>query len=198
MLVGYYSSYVLCQGVGVIKPVYNSFKALQTKGSDAEKLKWLTYWMVFAIFSSLEFALDLFGKWVPFYYEAKLGFLLWLQLEQTNGATKLYTLYIEPALKERSDMIDAKAAAVVKGFNEMKIDDVKEFVEWASAKGQEKFNQAQVKKSNTPQTPNKAEPPQKASSEAEVSSSEQSEPPDEPAMVVEPAKAIADEMKKDI
>ena len=45
----------------------------------------------------MEFFLDAVGAFVPFYYEAKLAFFLWLVLERTDGASKLYKM--EPHLR---------------------------------------------------------------------------------------------------
>lgn len=44
---------------------------------------------------------------IPFYFEAKLLFVLWLVLPQTRGATLLYVSYIDPFLAEHEESIDA-------------------------------------------------------------------------------------------
>jgi len=54
-------------------------------------LQWLSYWIIFSLFTLVEFFLDIILAWVPLYYEAKLIFILWLALPQTKGALKLWT-----------------------------------------------------------------------------------------------------------
>jgi len=54
---------------------------------------------------------------VPLYYEAKVGFTLWLQLPQFNGAAFLYTSFVEPLLTEKEQTIDeviANSGKIVK------------------------------------------------------------------------------------
>ena len=49
----------------------------------------------------------LFGaSWFPFYYECKVGFILWLTLPQFRGATKLYKRFLAPALETYESEID--------------------------------------------------------------------------------------------
>ena len=64
--------------LGVIYPVYGSFKTLRsTKDKDADNAKWLPYWIVFSLFSATEFILDfLFAFWCPFWYEFKILFVV--------------------------------------------------------------------------------------------------------------------------
>eukprot|EP01024_Parvocaulis_polyphysoides_P006960 TRINITY_DN12066_c0_g3_i1.p2 TRINITY_DN12066_c0_g3~~TRINITY_DN12066_c0_g3_i1.p2 ORF type:complete len:141 (+),score=17.34 TRINITY_DN12066_c0_g3_i1:175-597(+) len=45
-------------------------------------------------------------KWIPYYFHAKLLFLLWLQLPVTKGAKTLYHNNLEPFLLEYQPKID--------------------------------------------------------------------------------------------
>jgi len=80
---------VLC--VGFIYPSYASYKALESK-APAAAAQWLTYWVVFSLFTVFEYFADWLISWVPFYYLAKLAFVLWLQMPQTQGATQVVYL----------------------------------------------------------------------------------------------------------
>lgn len=77
---------VLC--VGFIYPAYASYKALESK-SPVAHAQWLTYWVVFSLFTVVEYFADFVISWIPFYYLAKLAFVLWLQLPRFQGATKV-------------------------------------------------------------------------------------------------------------
>lgn len=96
---------VLC--VGFIYPSYASFKALESKAPTAAA-QWLTYWVVFSLFTVLEYFADYVISWLPFYYLAKLAFVLWLQLPQTQGATQLYIHHIQPLVKQHEEEIDRR------------------------------------------------------------------------------------------
>eukprot|EP00241_Pyramimonas_parkeae_P012138 CAMPEP_0114247270 /NCGR_PEP_ID=MMETSP0058-20121206/12931_1 /TAXON_ID=36894 /ORGANISM="Pyramimonas parkeae, CCMP726" /LENGTH=189 /DNA_ID=CAMNT_0001360561 /DNA_START=2356 /DNA_END=2925 /DNA_ORIENTATION=- len=94
---------VLC--VGFIYPSYASYKALESK-APAAAAQWLTYWVVFSLFTVFEYFADWLISWVPFYYLAKLAFVLWLQMPQTQGATQLYVQHIQPLVKRHEEEID--------------------------------------------------------------------------------------------
>ena len=65
--------------IGFIYPAYESYKALESKRTDAAA-EWLTYWVIFSLFSVFESVADWLISWIPFYYILKLLFLLWLLL----------------------------------------------------------------------------------------------------------------------
>ena len=61
------------------------FKAVKTK-SVRDYVKWMMYWIVFALFLCAETVSDvLVSWWMPFYYEIKIVFLLWLLSPYTKG-----------------------------------------------------------------------------------------------------------------
>ncbi|CAJ0578551.1 unnamed protein product, partial [Mesorhabditis spiculigera] len=92
---------------GTLYPAYRSFKAVRTK-DVREYVKWMMYWIVFALFIFIESIADLFVSfWFPFYYEAKILFVLWLLSPWTKGASILYRKWIHPALTKREKEIDA-------------------------------------------------------------------------------------------
>ena len=57
--------------------------------------RWLHYWIIFAVFSVVQTALDMVGSYLPFYYEIKILFFLWLWVAKFEGATFLFKKYLE-------------------------------------------------------------------------------------------------------
>lgn len=93
----------------VLYPTYSSFKAVRGK-NVREYVKWMMYWIVFAIFSFVEVFADILISWFPFYYILKLCFILWLVLPATKGSSLLYRKVIHPQLVNREKEIDAYVA----------------------------------------------------------------------------------------
>jgi receptor expression-enhancing protein 5/6 len=92
--------------IGMFYPMYMSFKALESKGGDDDKL-WLTYWVIYAIYKVLDDWSSLLFFWVPFYYPIKLAFLIFLFAPQTKGAIKLYDSVIRPFMVKHQKDIEA-------------------------------------------------------------------------------------------
>nr|XP_023827362.1 receptor expression-enhancing protein 6-like [Salvelinus alpinus] len=90
-----------CQWVAYVMLVTFStllcrIKALEGKNKD-DDTKWLTYWVVYGIFSVGEFFSDIFLFWFPFYYAFKCLFLLWCMAPVTwNGSQILYNRVVRP------------------------------------------------------------------------------------------------------
>lgn len=91
---------------GTLYPAYRSYKAVKTK-NVREYVKWMMYWIVFAIFLCAEALMDIFvAFWFPFYYEAKILFVLWLLAPYTKGASFIYRKFIHPTLLKHEKEID--------------------------------------------------------------------------------------------
>lgn len=65
------------------------------------------FWIVLSIFNLVESIADLFVFWIPFYYELKFIFVLWLILPQTRGHIYIYKTWIHPTLRLHEEHIDA-------------------------------------------------------------------------------------------
>lgn len=92
---------------GTLYPAYSSYKAIKNKDIK-EYSRWMMYWIVFAIFSFFEVFADIFiGIWLPFYYETKILFVLWLMSPYGNGAKIMYKHLIHPELNKREQIIDS-------------------------------------------------------------------------------------------
>lgn len=53
-------------------PVSLRVKAIESPSKE-DDTKWLTYWVVYGVFSLGEFFSDIFLYWFPFYYAFKVG-----------------------------------------------------------------------------------------------------------------------------
>lgn len=92
--------------LGTLYPAYFSYKAVRARNVK-EYVKWMIYWIVFALFSSMETFTDFFfSSWFPFYYEIKIVVLIWLLSPLTEGYSLLYRKFIHPALVHREKDID--------------------------------------------------------------------------------------------
>uniref|UniRef100_A0A0N5A8Z9 Receptor expression-enhancing protein n=1 Tax=Syphacia muris TaxID=451379 RepID=A0A0N5A8Z9_9BILA len=92
---------------GMLYPAYKSYKAVRTKDAK-EYVKWMMYWIVFAIFCVFETFADIFVSfWLPFYYELKIAFVLWLLSPWTKGASILYRKWVHPTLSRHEEDIDS-------------------------------------------------------------------------------------------
>eukprot|EP00249_Psilotum_nudum_P026693 c3320_g1_i1 orf=102-791(+) len=94
-----------CVTVGLGFPIYSTFKAIERR-NPLDQDQWLVYWAVYGCFSIAEIFSDKFVSWFPFYYHAKLAFLLWLQLPLSNGSRQLFVNYLRPLLLKHQQRLD--------------------------------------------------------------------------------------------
>merc|ERR1711962_1924214 len=71
-----------------------------------EYVKWMMYWIVFALFTTMELFADIFLSWAPFYYEVKVLFIFWLLSPLTKGSSIFYRKFIHPRLVKHERSID--------------------------------------------------------------------------------------------
>ncbi|XP_061448673.1 receptor expression-enhancing protein 4 isoform X2 [Rhineura floridana] len=90
---------------GMLYPAYASYKAVKTK-NIREYVRWMMYWVVFALFMATEAIADTFISWFPFYYEIKMAFVVWLLSPYTRGAGLLYRKFVHPTLSRKEKDID--------------------------------------------------------------------------------------------
>ncbi|CAG01216.1 unnamed protein product, partial [Tetraodon nigroviridis] len=99
-MVSWIISRVVVLAFGTLYPAYSSYKAVKTKNVK-EYVKWMMYWIVFALFTTAETATDLFLSWFPFYFELKIAFVIWLLSPYTKGSSVLYRKFVHPTLSNK-------------------------------------------------------------------------------------------------
>ena len=72
-----------------VYPAYMSFKAIDSPDAT-DDTQWLTYWVVFALFSIVESVMSFLVTWIPFYYLIKVCFFAWLYHPKFMGAGLVY------------------------------------------------------------------------------------------------------------
>ncbi|EGT38503.1 hypothetical protein CAEBREN_15523 [Caenorhabditis brenneri] len=102
-----HSAQLVCNFMGFVYPAYMSIKAIESSNKE-DDTQWLTYWVVFAILSVLEFFSVQIVSVFPVYWLFKSIFLLYLYLPTFLGATKLYHRFVKPIAARHSGSIDAK------------------------------------------------------------------------------------------
>ncbi|XP_073722787.1 receptor expression-enhancing protein 3 [Misgurnus anguillicaudatus] len=90
---------------GNLYPAYYSYKAVKTKNVK-EYVRWMMYWIVFALYTVVETITDMTVSWFPLYYEIKVAFLIWLLSPYTRGASVIYRKLLHPLLTSREREID--------------------------------------------------------------------------------------------
>jgi len=80
---------------GFAYPAYMSFKAIDSS-DPIDDTQWLTYWVVFSLFSISENLFSFLVSWIPFYYIIKCGFFLWLYHPKFMGAGLVYNKVVKP------------------------------------------------------------------------------------------------------
>ncbi|KAJ1366225.1 hypothetical protein KIN20_026829 [Parelaphostrongylus tenuis] len=100
-----HSAELVCNFMGFIYPAYVSIKAIESATKD-DDTQWLTYWVVFAVFSVIEFFSQQILAIFPVYWLSKSLFLLWLYLPSTMGATKVYHRVIRPFVMRHQSSIE--------------------------------------------------------------------------------------------
>uniref|UniRef100_A0A672K0S7 Receptor expression-enhancing protein n=1 Tax=Sinocyclocheilus grahami TaxID=75366 RepID=A0A672K0S7_SINGR len=104
-MVSWIISRMVVLAFGTLYPAYSSYKAVKTKNVK-EYVKWMMYWIVFALFTTAETITDMLLSWFPFYFELKIAFVIWLLSPYTKGSSVLYRKFVHPTLSNKEKEID--------------------------------------------------------------------------------------------
>ncbi|XP_025773923.1 receptor expression-enhancing protein 3 [Puma concolor] len=104
-MISWFLSKALLLVFGMLYPAYYSYKAVKTKNVK-EYVRWMMYWIVFALYTVIETITDQTVAWFPLYYELKIAFVIWLLSPYTKGASLIYRKFLHPLLSSKEREID--------------------------------------------------------------------------------------------
>ena len=107
----WFSSYVTCL-VGVLCPTYMTLKVIESP-EDGDDKQYLTYWVVYGLFSVIDVFTAFLVNRIPFYYTIKLAFLIWLFMPNFKGAVYVYNLIIGPIFRKYEPKFDKGVDKIV-------------------------------------------------------------------------------------
>jgi receptor expression-enhancing protein 5/6 len=114
VFIGYFDFYITTI-VGIFYPAIWSIRAIESKGSEDDK-QWLTYWVVFALFTFIDLFSGFVLKFIPFYFFFKLIFLVWCFMPNTRGAAFIYDKIIIKLFQKYEHQIDQFNEAINERF----------------------------------------------------------------------------------
>lgn len=96
---------ILTLAITVLYPAAKSIQALETQSTDDDK-EWLTYWIIFGIFTLLDDFAGFILNMIPYYFWIKLVFFIYLFAPQTKGSLVIYNKVVKPLLDQYKDKIE--------------------------------------------------------------------------------------------
>jgi receptor expression-enhancing protein 5/6 len=96
---------ILTLAITVLYPAAKSIQALETHSTDDDK-EWLTYWIIFGIFTLLDDFAGFLLSMIPYYFWIKLAFFVYLFAPMTKGSQTIYNTVVKPLLDQYKDKIE--------------------------------------------------------------------------------------------
>ena len=139
---------ILITTITVLYPAVHSIRAIESPDEDDDKI-WLTYWMIFGLFTVAETFLGFVFYFIPYWDWLRLTLFIWLLLPNFNGSKVLYESVIRKLLTENKDLIEKWINMTTNYAENMKKDAMDQAAAAASdpnllAKGISMANQAQT------------------------------------------------------
>ena len=117
VFIGFFDK-VITNLVGTLYPAYWSIIAIESNNADMD-IQWLTYWVVFAIFTFFDVFSGFILRFFPFYFFTKILFLIWLFLPNFQGATILYNYFIVRIFKKFEKNIEMVSNNIKKHIDDL-------------------------------------------------------------------------------
>jgi receptor expression-enhancing protein 5/6 len=117
VFIGYFDHYITTV-IGIAYPIFWSIRAIESPDNDDDK-QWLTYWVVFALFTVVDMFSGFILKFIPFYFFFKLLFLIWCFLPNFRGASLIYDVFLIKIFKKYEKNLENIQDSVMKGANIM-------------------------------------------------------------------------------
>ncbi len=100
-----FGSTILTLVITVLYPAFKSIQAIETSHAEDDK-EWLTYWIIFGLFSLLDDCCGCILNFIPYFYWIKLAFFIFLLAPQTRGANLVYNSVVKPQLEKYRPQIE--------------------------------------------------------------------------------------------
>lgn len=98
-------SFFLSSIVGYLYPAYMSFKAIESKDKK-DDTQWLTFWVVYCVFTIADPVLSMVLSFLPCYYLFKTAFYVYLFHPKFRGAEMFYNLVLKNLLKKLESSVE--------------------------------------------------------------------------------------------
>ena len=109
-------SMMLIQVIAVLYPCFCSTMALETTETIEDDKKWLTYWMVFNMFTLLDHSCKWVTNHIPFFLLIRLFIIIWLQSPTSDGALHVYRKIVKPFAQKYGGVLQELDRQFVKPF----------------------------------------------------------------------------------
>ncbi|XP_048470213.1 receptor expression-enhancing protein 6-like [Rhincodon typus] len=99
--------------------------AIESENKE-DKLKWLTYWVIYGVFSIFECAAGIVLYTLPAYHKVKSIFLMWCMAPvDWNGSRILYMNFIRPFFYKHKTMMDELDEKITEVIDNVKMEVIK-------------------------------------------------------------------------